>query len=614
MKFLNPAGLWLLLLIPVLIMIYIIRARHEERSVSSTFIWKLSANFMKNRLPFRKMRKILLFICQLLMIAAVALLTARPAMVSEGGAEEYVLILDASASMKMENSKGESRFERAAEKINELAAKTMYGTEISVILASEEASYLVQRTDSVSEVRVALNSAVCGNGNANLTEALRLAQQLCDENPVTDVILYSDGDCEEAGNITVVNVSEDEWNVSLTALTYEEAEEGYVFTAEIIGSMDTNLNVALSADGVILDARRLYCTADTAATVTFEMEELTDFNVVTVYTDAKDGLKEDNSYSVCKKREDKIDVLLVSDSPFYLKNLFNAMDNCTVTVSSPENNFLLAYGGFGLYVFDGTVPRVLPSDGSIWMFAPTSAPSDMALTEKKGKDSKLTLPGGNTSALYTALADSLVLDKATVQSYSRIVAGKSWEPLLSCGEDPVLFARKEKNGTKTVVFAFDLHDSNLPLLSDYVFLMNELLAYSFPDMLTDTDYAVSESVPISILPMSERLLVKTADSKLVSLSTKTSAASLIPDAVGVYTAAQTLSTGDSHYMDFFVHLPVSEMLDRTSLNNLSVELPDLESEDGMQAEDGIREIRFYVLLVLFLLILTEWGVYYYEQF
>ena len=40
----------------------------------------------------------------------------------------------------------------------------------------------------------------------------------------------------------------------------------------------------------------------------------------------------------------------------------------------------------------------------------------------------------------------------------------------------------------------------------------------------------------------------------------------------------------------------------------------IHDKDGMKAEDGIREIRFYVLLVLFLLILTEWGVYYYEQF
>ena len=52
MRFLNPAGLWLLLGVPILIIIYLIKAHHEERQVSSTYIWKLSEKFMKKRLVF----------------------------------------------------------------------------------------------------------------------------------------------------------------------------------------------------------------------------------------------------------------------------------------------------------------------------------------------------------------------------------------------------------------------------------------------------------------------------------------------------------------------------------------------------------------------------------
>jgi NADH-quinone oxidoreductase subunit E len=37
-------------------------------------------------------------------------------------------------------------------------------------------------------------------------------------------------------------------------------------------------------------------------------------------------------------------------------------------------------------------------------------------------------------------------------------------------------------------------------------------------------------------------------------------------------------------------------------------------DEGVIPQDGIKEIRFWVILVLFLLILTEWGVYYYEQY
>ena len=62
MSFLNPSGLWLLLGIPVLIVIYLIKAQHEDRPVSSTYIWKLSSKFMKKRLPMQRIRKILMFL------------------------------------------------------------------------------------------------------------------------------------------------------------------------------------------------------------------------------------------------------------------------------------------------------------------------------------------------------------------------------------------------------------------------------------------------------------------------------------------------------------------------------------------------------------------------
>ena len=47
MSFLNPAGLWGLLGIPVLILIYIIKPKFQEKLVTSTFIWKLSQKYKK---------------------------------------------------------------------------------------------------------------------------------------------------------------------------------------------------------------------------------------------------------------------------------------------------------------------------------------------------------------------------------------------------------------------------------------------------------------------------------------------------------------------------------------------------------------------------------------
>ena len=54
MTFLYPLGLLGLLGIPVLIVIYIIKSKYTEQTVSSTYLWKLSERFLKKRINFLK--------------------------------------------------------------------------------------------------------------------------------------------------------------------------------------------------------------------------------------------------------------------------------------------------------------------------------------------------------------------------------------------------------------------------------------------------------------------------------------------------------------------------------------------------------------------------------
>ena len=108
MKFLNPNGLWLLLGVPILIIIYLIKSRHEEHSVSSTYLWKLSRRFMKKRLPLQRLRRIMLFLLQLCIIILAALMAAKPVVIGSES-HDYIVILDASAGMQTKNDKGSRR-------------------------------------------------------------------------------------------------------------------------------------------------------------------------------------------------------------------------------------------------------------------------------------------------------------------------------------------------------------------------------------------------------------------------------------------------------------------------------------------------------------------------
>lgn len=613
MRFLNPMGLWLLLLIPVLIIIYIIRSKYQEKAVSSTFIWKLSLRFMKKKRPFRKIRQLLLFTCQLLMIVAVSMLVSQPALVSKGAGKEYILIIDGSASMNMANEDGVTRFERAIEQVKEMIPDADYGTPFSIILAADEAGYLVERSESATEIGLALKNAKCGYGDGSIEDALKLARLICEKNAVTDVILFSDRDYETNDTIEVVNLAEQEWNLSFSSLKYAKSDEDYVFTATMYSqNKDADIAAAISVDGKILDVQNVRCTANNELEITFTAKKLNDFKVATVYTDAKDSMEADNTFSVCKKESKKIKVLLVSDSPFYLESALKVMGNCTITKAASLAEADLS--GFGLYVFDGCMPETLPTDGSVWLFAPETLPGDMSAREGVGGKSQIKLFKNGNSGLYSALADRLKLDEAAVSEYSKIVAGKSWESLLSCGKDTVLFTRKELNGMRTAVFAFDLHNTNLPLLSDYVVLMKELLAYSVPEMMMSTDYSVSDTVSITVLPLAEYLYVEYPDGHMLSLGVRNASSEIVPDTVGVYSAVQTLAEGKTKQVDFFVHVPFSEMKDDTTESPILLELASDAELNGIVPEDGLQEIWIWVLLALLLLILAEWGIYYYEQF
>ena len=135
MSFLNPAGLWLLLGVPVLILVYLIRVRHEDRPGSSTFIWKLSSRFMKKRLPVQQIKKFLTFLLQLLIIVTVALLAARPAIIS-GPSCDYIAIIDGSASMQNADDTGKTRFQYALEEVETLAVQAERGHTVSVLVAN----------------------------------------------------------------------------------------------------------------------------------------------------------------------------------------------------------------------------------------------------------------------------------------------------------------------------------------------------------------------------------------------------------------------------------------------------------------------------------------------
>ena len=98
MSILLPLGLLGLIGIAVLILIYILKPNYQQKLVSSTYIWELSLKYRKKKIPVSRLRNLIILICQLLIIAACAMILAQPVIrAEEMESNERIAVIDASA-------------------------------------------------------------------------------------------------------------------------------------------------------------------------------------------------------------------------------------------------------------------------------------------------------------------------------------------------------------------------------------------------------------------------------------------------------------------------------------------------------------------------------------
>ncbi len=624
MSFLNPAGLWGLLGIPVLILIYIIKPKVLEKRVTSTFIWKLSRKYQKKKLPWQ-ITNLLLFVLQLLVITAISIGLAKPVIVTRDGAAEKIVILDASASMLADGG-GSSCFEKAKEEVVSLAESMESYGKMTVILAGDESRVLVERSSSERDIKSMVEPVSCTYGEGDLPGAFVLAETVLKENPEAVVYLITDKEYASPGNIQVINVAEpDAWNVAITSLEETKGDNREIcFEAEIASyGMDMAAAVVLYVDDVLADAQLVSLLSNEVTTVEFSGLGIREYQSARVYVEAADSLALDNEFYVLADQKEEFDVLLVSAEPTFLETALMTIDNLNITTVASfdeldQGEQFLQDGttmeeipstGYDLYVYDKLMPKSLPGDGAVWMIYPDRVPKNVTFRLGDlvtGKAYLEAAPDSGTE-IYKSITEDVIVGEVYINEYLELFSTLGFETIYTSNGAPVILAG-ETESVRSVLFAFDLSASNLPLRVAYPALIYNMVQYSLCPVLQETSYEVGDVVTVNKGNGAVLTTVSNSNPAAVADTYVRMPVSFTAEEPGLYTVTQIMSDDSVKQARYFVHIAAGE----SNLTAAGSRLPAL----GGAEEEVIfeKEITGWIILLLAALILIEWLVQHRERY
>ena len=521
MNFLSPisAAIAAAITIPALISLYFLKLRRRRVEVASTLLWKKAIKDMEVNSPFQKIRRNLLLLVQLLLLAALLLAMARPVINEPAVAGQLVVLaVDHSASMNATDGDGGTRLEQAKRLAKKRVDSLGSGgaVEAMVVAYAGRAQIRQPRTSDPAALRAAIDTIEPTDQPTDLAGAMSLvgpfAQQAESQGgPKVRMHLFSDGQNGvrggdlESGGVRVEGLGHAEVlfervgadgptdNVAITAFAvrrdFEKPQLAEMFARLVnFGPEAVRTTLSLELDGELLRVEPVRVAAagddgpgETAIEMTFR---LAGSGVVSVYHDHDDLLAADDRAWLSVAASRRLRVLLVTEGNSFLRRGLASAGVRDLVEMTPGKyadqrleslirtrgaNVARADAGFDLIVFDGYAPDEVPPVSSLSF---GSAPPLEGL--------RLVAPGDDAPASQPVLEWErthplmryVSMDDVLLAKPGRLELPDDAEVLATAQSGPIL-ASVARDGRRHAVASFDVLASNWPLMLSYpVFLSN----------------------------------------------------------------------------------------------------------------------------------------------
>lgn len=541
MSLLAPLALVGLLAVPLIVAMYLLRLRRTPHPVGSTYLWQQLVRDVEANAPWQRLRRSLLLALQLLLAILLAILVAQPVTERPAGlARDLVLVIDATASMAARDVLPDrlTAAKRAAiEALRDLPADGR----VSVVASAESARVVVNEATDRGRATRAIESIEGSNAAADLTDALTLAGELAERARGAEIMVVTDDAGAVAPTVRlgapvrVLTVGTGRDNQAIAALAVRADPSGLKRTVFVsvanYAAEPVMRRLQILADGAPFTARDLALDRLRRADVVIDElppgtrtveARLSIPDAGTVASGPADQLSTDDSAWAVVPSDRVRRVLLVGPGNVYLQNVVTLLPNVELYgATADEYEGLTGRELFDLVIFDGVLPAELPPKPILAIAPPATSPLGTV-------DGTVMNPAIGQAAPDEPLLRNVDLSRLHVARAQQIQP-PSWARTVLAGPPSVpLIYSGLRDGLPTVVIAFDLRQSDLPLQVAWPILFSNLAGELLGLEASATDpVAPADPVELPLVPGSIGFRVTEPDGDVVELAPGTSGAASV---------------------------------------------------------------------------------------
>jgi Ca-activated chloride channel homolog len=477
MRFLSASALGWLLLSAIIIFFYLLKLKRKRRVVPSVFLWQRALKEIEANAPFKKLRRSLLLLLQLLALAALVFALARPLITMRSLASgSTVIIIDSTASMSARDEGGRSRLERAKDLAHDMIAGLGGNDRAAVIESSSRVTVRSGLTADQAALNAGINDVQETDAAGNLTDAVRLAEQIARTERDAGIVVISDGaslplasdlgaanDAARHVALRFVRVGERAANLGIVAMNARpvagRARQELFAAIANFGDREQSVGVELRIDGRLADARSVNVQANDRAALVFDALPQAG-GLAELKLNVADDLASDNLAYAYLADARRPRIAVISDNPFLLQAIAanDALDARKVSQDAP-------LASFDCIVTDGAVAaNVIESGRALLAINPSDVAGWWHATAAQERPEITSVDRGHPVNSYLSYAD------VHIESATRREATAWLRPVVSAASDALILAG-EDHSRRVVMIGFDLAQSDLPLKIEFPILL-----------------------------------------------------------------------------------------------------------------------------------------------